>query len=75
MKRKYEFLVFSILGCALLAPGMGTQAQTGVIEEILVTAQKREESIQDVPMSISAYTGDMLQSLGSDTVVELQACL
>ena len=73
MKRKYEFLIFSMLSCTLLAPGMGAQAQTGVIEEILVTAQKREESIQDVPMSISAYTGDMLQSLGSDTVVELQA--
>ena len=73
MKRKCEFLIFSILGGALLAPGMGAQAQTGVIEEILVTAQKREESIQDVPMSISAYTGDMLKSIGGDTVVELQA--
>lgn len=73
MRWKHEYFVFSILGCALLAPGIGAWAETGVIEEILVTAQKREESIQDVPMSISAYTGEMMQSLGSDTVVELQA--
>ena len=29
------------------------------IEEILVTAQKREESLQDVPISVSALAGDM----------------
>ena len=32
------------------------------IEEILVTAQKREESLQDVPITISALAGDQFDS-------------
>lgn len=34
------------------------------IEQITVTAQKRVQSIQDVPASISAYNGDFLESIG-----------
>lgn len=32
------------------------------IEDIVVTAQKREESIQDVPIAVTALSGDSLQS-------------
>jgi iron complex outermembrane receptor protein len=31
------------------------------LEEITVTAQKRQQSLQDVPLSVSAFTGDMLK--------------
>lgn len=37
----------------------GAHAQ---VEEIVVTAQKREQNLQDVPISISAITGDVLQA-------------
>ncbi len=30
------------------------------LEEIIVTAQKREENLQDVPVAVSAYTGDYM---------------
>lgn len=40
-------------GLIIAAPSLGQ------IEEILVTAQKREESLQDVPISVSALAGDM----------------
>jgi outer membrane receptor protein involved in Fe transport len=33
-----------------------------VLEEIIVTAQKREESLQDVPIAITAFTGDQLRN-------------
>jgi len=36
----------------------------GGIEEIIVTAQKREENINDIGMSIQAATGDQLAELG-----------
>ena len=34
------------------------------IEEIVVTAQKREEAINDVPIAISAFSGKDLEALG-----------
>jgi iron complex outermembrane receptor protein len=41
------------------------QAQAGgvssTLEEVIVTAQKREQNIQDVPISVAAFTGDMVE--------------
>jgi iron complex outermembrane receptor protein len=34
------------------------------MEEIVVTAQKREQSVQDVPLSITAISGDTMRNLG-----------
>jgi iron complex outermembrane receptor protein len=51
-----------------------TDAITQVrIEEIVVTAQKRPENIQDVPISISVYSGDFLDDSGIDTLQDLSA--
>ncbi|MEQ9271350.1 TonB-dependent receptor [Marinobacter salarius] len=38
-----------------------TAFSQGILEEIVVTAQKREESILDIPISISAFTGNTLE--------------
>ncbi|MEM8942640.1 MAG: Plug domain-containing protein [Pseudomonadota bacterium] len=40
------------------------------IEEVTVYAQRREQSVQDVPISITAYGGNLLNRLG---IVELDA--
>jgi iron complex outermembrane recepter protein len=45
---------------SLMAAGAGA----AVLEETVVTAQKREQSIQDVGIAITAYTGDQLEQLG-----------
>ena len=42
-----------------------------VIEEIVVTAQRREESIQDVPLSVQAFTGETLVEAGVNSVLDL----
>jgi len=34
------------------------------LDEIVVTAQKRAERLQDVPISVQAVTGEMLQKMG-----------
>jgi len=55
-KRLTTIGVFAI-SCFLASPSL--QAQ-GVLEEIIVTAQKREENIQDVPIAITNMSGDRL---------------
>lgn len=43
------------------------------IEEIIVTAQKTEQSLQDVPVSISAFSGDFMQDRGAVTIADMAA--
>jgi iron complex outermembrane recepter protein len=42
-----------------------------VLEEVVVTAQKREESQQEVPIAIQAYSGGALQALGVEDPTQL----
>lgn len=44
--------------------GLAAPAQAQVSEEIIVTAQKREQAMQDVGISMTAMTGDTLEELG-----------
>ena len=46
---------------ALLVAGVQAQAQTGGLEEMVVTAQKREQSLQQAPIAISAFGRDALR--------------
>ena len=55
----------------LSAPYPGVHAQEAALEEIVVTARKREENLQQVPLSITAFTSDMLESAGIDTLRDL----
>ena len=48
----------------LLSPVAPVWAQSKALEEVIVTAQKREESIQDVGIAITAFTGEQLDALG-----------
>lgn len=58
---------------AALATGMGpAAAQSGSLEEIIVSAQKREERMQDIPATISAFSAEKLDSRGISSVVDLQ---
>ncbi len=41
------------------------------LEEVVVTAQKREQSLQDVPISVSAFSGNQLKDLGVTSTVDI----
>lgn len=49
--------------CAALAPGWAGAQESGALEEVVVTAQKRSESLQDVPLSIQAIGTQRLEEL------------
>lgn len=60
-------------GCSMLAISAGVSAQNSdsefALEEIIVTAQRREQSLQDVPISVSTLQGDRINEFaagGSD---------
>ena len=53
------------------SPQDDSAAETTMLEEITVTAQKREQNIQDVPIAISVLTGDDMRELGIRTAAEL----
>jgi len=62
-----------LLGVAisLSAVSAYAQDQSLVIEEIVVTAQKREQRLQDVPISVAVITGDKIVEAGIDNLDDL----
>ena len=47
------------------------KSKSRMIEEVLVTAQKRTENVQDVPISVQAFSGDMLAAKGIGDPIDL----
>ena len=57
-----------------VAPGGGaaqSSADTGDIQKVVVTARRREETLQDVPVSVTAITADQLSKQGIPDVTAL----
>jgi iron complex outermembrane receptor protein len=52
------------------APAAAPQRQ---VEEIIVTAQKTRQSLQEVPISISAVTGSTMRELGANNIQAIAA--
>lgn len=72
MSENRQFMRFALSGASLIAfmvslPTAALAAEesaadsAGQVEEIVVTAQKREESLQKVPISVTAMTGASLE--------------
>ena len=48
-----------------------SQAQQLMIEEVMVTAQKREQNAQDVPIALTAIDADTIQQAGIETTQDV----
>jgi iron complex outermembrane receptor protein len=57
--RRFAGLVL-VSAVSFSAVSVNAQEDTGVFEEIIVTTQKRQESLQDVPISLSVVSGEQL---------------
>lgn len=53
------------------ADGANASSRIEALEEIIVTARKRDESVRDIPTSINAFSGDELVTLGIRTIEEV----
>ncbi len=62
--------VLGLGGAAALAQE-SSAPRTSVLEEVIVTAEKRSVSIQEVPVAVTAYTSETRTLLGVNTVEDL----
>ncbi|MDX1518093.1 MAG: ligand-gated channel protein, partial [Woeseiaceae bacterium] len=46
-------------------------ASNAALDEVVVTARRREERLQDVPISVSMFAGDDLDRVGTVDIVEV----
>lgn len=59
--------ISGILGVSATATAQQTRREN-VLEEVVVTAEKREASLQEVPVAVSAYTSETRVQLGLNTI-------
>lgn len=72
MKRNRPVLFVSLAALLPAAPAM-TQTPQMAIEEVVVTARKRQETLQDIPLTVQALSGATLEDLGIDSLAGIQA--
>ncbi|MDX2142037.1 MAG: TonB-dependent receptor [Rhodospirillaceae bacterium] len=65
--------IFLLAAVVCAAPVMSLAQDQGVLEEIVVTAQKRTENLQTVPLAITAYSGDFLEKQGIISFQDLKS--
>jgi len=64
--------IASAAGTATAAPDpQGSEASGSLLDEIVVTAQRREERVQDVPIAISAFSADQLEQLNVTETLDM----
>jgi iron complex outermembrane recepter protein len=69
-------IILASAGTVNAAEGYSSaDSDTAVLQEVLVTAQKREENLQQVPIAVSAISADMIESMHADTLQGLQGAV
>jgi len=75
MKMNAKYMGVSALALAICNGGTAyaqDDSDNFQLEEVVVTAQKREEGLQDTPIAITAISGEDLRARGTGNISELQ---
>lgn len=70
--KKFSVLTLAVAASIGLPSAVNAQTTGGTIEEVVVTAQRTSESIQDVPIAVSAFNAESLEAKQIDTFSDLQ---
>src|ERR1700743_2213486 len=65
--RRILSVLAAAIGIVIIAEPVWAQTTPGALEEIVVTARKRNENFQDVPMSVDVFTAQEIQSAGIES--------
>ena len=71
IKKSLSTAVLSAIGISLAVPLQAQSANVTAIEEIIVTARKREEGLQDVPIAITAMNTEALREKSIENPYDL----
>nr|WP_100169208.1 TonB-dependent receptor [Microbulbifer agarilyticus] len=66
-----SFTLTTLSAAIAVTTALSSAAYAAEIEEVVVTAQKRAENLQDVPIAISAFTGDSMKAMGVKNLTDL----
>ncbi len=61
-----------VAGGPVIAQEDNETQRAGVLEEVIITAQKREQTLQDVPLTVSAFSGDFVTENGVQDIRDIQ---
>lgn len=78
VKTQLAMYTLALVGCAALwSQPLKAEENSGttvdlLMEELVVTARRREEGLQDAPIAVSAYTGDTLDYRGVTSLSQIE---
>ena len=68
---KLKLALLAALAALVVVAPRPVAAQSGALPEIVVTARKREEFVQDIPIAVSAFTAGDIRELGLASVDDI----
>lgn len=74
MLHSIGYIVSMVIGVGLLSGNPGYAAEedgASALEEIVVTARKREESLMETPVSIAAFSGELLSDMNLTSIDQI----
>ncbi len=71
MRKTILALNIGALAALATTTALAQQASGFALEEVVVTAQKRQQNLQDIPVSAQAFNAEDIRVMGADSVAEL----
>ena len=68
-------MLTAISAAAILAPLSGALAQDDAVDEVIVTVERREQSLQDYAGTAAQISGDDLKKLGITNMTDLDGAI